>query len=132
MTENQRVNHMELQRDPRYVSRAREFFAEVALGAALSADQTEIGCLAVSELVTNAIVHGAEPMALTAVLEPHRLKVLVADGSDEAPSMTRHVSVVAEGGRGLMIVESLTDRWGWDRSEDGQGKTIWFEIRRDG
>jgi len=33
---------------------------------------------------------------------------------------------MAESGRGLQLVDTLADRWGW--SEDGVSKVVWFEI----
>lgn len=126
-----RVRQMELRRDPGEVSKAREFFSEVATSAALSPDRTEVGRLAVSELVTNAIVHGAEPMDVTTIVEPDALRVLVKDASPADPELSESASAGSTGGRGLMIVANLTDRWGWERAEQGDGKTVWFELRRN-
>ena len=30
-----------------------------------------------------------------------------------------------ESGRGLMLVEALTERWGWDLPANGSGKIVW-------
>jgi hypothetical protein len=38
------------------------------------------------------------------------------------------VDELAEGGRGVLIVEAVTDRWGWDPLPDRPGKTVWFEC----
>ena len=101
------------------------------MGAALPEDRTEIGCLAVSELVTNAILHGSDPVAVTTVVDADCLRVMVADGSAAEPVISQPAPLNAAGGRGLMIVAALTDLWGWERGDNGQGKSIWFELRRD-
>ena len=56
--------------------------------------------------------------------------VAVTDrGSSSAPTV-RSKSSVLEGGRGLVLVEALSDRWGVTR--DGTRMTrVWFEIRRE-
>ncbi|MFD9024559.1 hypothetical protein [Streptomyces parvulus] len=35
---------------------------------------------------------------------------------------------LGEGGRGLVIVAAVTDRWGVTPYADGRGKTVWFEC----
>ena len=32
------------------------------------------------------------------------------------------------GGRGLLLVAALTDRWGWYPCADGPGKTVWAVL----
>jgi len=33
-----------------------------------------------------------------------------------------------EGGRGLMLVDALTERWGWNLPPSGRGKVVWALI----
>ncbi|MGW2110564.1 ATP-binding protein, partial [Streptomyces sp. NPDC001948] len=33
-----------------------------------------------------------------------------------------------EGGRGLVLVDAVTDKWGVEPRPDGRGKTVWFEC----
>lgn len=33
-----------------------------------------------------------------------------------------------EGGRGLLLVDAVTDSWGVEVRRDGRGKTVWFEC----
>ncbi|WP_306482502.1 hypothetical protein [Streptomyces sp. AS02] len=35
---------------------------------------------------------------------------------------------LAESGRAVVIVEAVTDRWGWVPLTDRPGKTVWFEC----
>ncbi|MER5699738.1 SpoIIE family protein phosphatase [Streptomyces mirabilis] len=79
--------------------------------------------LVVSELVTNAIRYGAEPIRLR-LIRDRTLICEVSDGSSTAPHL-RRARVFDEGGRGLLLVAQLTDRWG-SRQHD-RGKTIWCE-----
>jgi len=58
--------------------------------------------LIVSELVTNALLHGTPPLHLR-IVKDHAVTCEVQDTGGDAPRM-RHVRTVDEGGRGLFIV----------------------------
>jgi anti-sigma regulatory factor (Ser/Thr protein kinase) len=90
----------------------------VRLGSRESAD----AALMVSELVTNALVHGVGTITLRIDLEVDVLRVEVADEGEVAldPSPTPG----AHGGLGLRIVERLADDWG---VRDGSTR-VWFEL----
>ncbi|WP_275557982.1 SpoIIE family protein phosphatase [Streptomyces sp. 5-6(2022)] len=79
--------------------------------------------LVVSELVTNAVRHGGTPIELR-LIRDRSLICEVFDGSSTAPHL-RRARVFDEGGRGLMLVAQLTQRWG-TRQTPG-GKLIWCE-----
>jgi anti-sigma regulatory factor (Ser/Thr protein kinase) len=85
--------------------------------------------LLVSELVTNSIKHSGceDPVRLRIWTRSSGLKVEVADGGYgfEAASVGSHDD--AEGGRGLLILEALADRWGVSRDA---GTRVWFELSR--
>ncbi|MFB7942064.1 SpoIIE family protein phosphatase [Streptomyces sp. NPDC056049] len=81
--------------------------------------------LIVSELVTNAVRHGAPPVALRLLRGDAVLTVEVRDGSATAPHL-RHAKAGDEGGRGLDICSTLADAWGV--RYEGEGKTVWAEI----
>ncbi|MEU2544136.1 SpoIIE family protein phosphatase [Streptomyces roseolus] len=84
--------------------------------------------LVVSELVTNAVRHGAPPYALRLLRGESALTVEVRDGAATAPNL-RHAKAGDEGGRGLHICAMLADAWGVRYEEDG--KTVWAEIALD-
>ncbi|NML52699.1 SpoIIE family protein phosphatase [Streptomyces sp. R302] len=67
--------------------------------------------LIVSELVTNAVRHGAPPYALRLLRGGSTLTVEVRDGAATAPHL-RHAKAGDEGGRGLHICAMLADAWG--------------------
>ncbi|MGW0576395.1 SpoIIE family protein phosphatase [Streptomyces sp. NPDC002920] len=79
--------------------------------------------LVVSELVTNAIRYGASPIQLR-LIRDRTLICEVSDGSSTSPHL-RRAHAFDEGGRGLLLVAQLTQRWG-SRQTD-RGKTIWAE-----
>jgi anti-sigma regulatory factor (Ser/Thr protein kinase) len=68
-----------------------------------------------SELVTNAIIHtDAEVIGLELgrLHDPGALAIVVTDPSPNPP-VRRDASDAAEHGRGLLMVEALSARWGW-------------------
>ncbi|MER6748564.1 SpoIIE family protein phosphatase [Streptomyces fungicidicus] len=81
--------------------------------------------LVVSELVTNAIRYGAPPIRLRLIHHASTLICEVSDTSHTAPHL-RRVKTWDEGGRGLLLVAQLTQRWGSRHTADG--KTIWAEL----
>src|SRR5690606_35755537 len=81
--------------------------------------------LVVSELVTNAIRYGAPPIRLRLIHDAATLICEVSDTSHTAPHL-RRAKTWDEGGRGLLLVAQLTQRWGSRHTADG--KTIWAEL----
>lgn len=112
----------DLPADPAVVSNARKRAAAqlAAWGLDDAVFTTE---LVVSELVTNAIRYGAEPIRLRLIRDT-ALICEVFDGSSTAPHL-RRARIFDEGGRGLLLVASLTERWGTRYTSTG--KTIWAE-----
>ncbi|MET9972757.1 ATP-binding protein, partial [Streptomyces sp. NPDC006356] len=80
--------------------------------------------LIVSELVTNAIRYGGGPIQLR-LIRGRTLIIEVSDGSASAPHL-RRARVFDEGGRGLLLVAQLAQRWGTRPAPTG--KTIWAEL----
>ncbi|MFF5252829.1 SpoIIE family protein phosphatase [Streptomyces leeuwenhoekii] len=79
--------------------------------------------LLLSELVTNAIRYGGEPIRVR-VLRDRTLICEVADSSNTSPHL-RYAAMTDEGGRGLFLVAQIAERWG-TRYTPG-GKVIWAE-----
>ena len=85
--------------------------------------------LLTSELVTNAVRHEAGQRAQAVVLaiacSRGRLRVDVHDTSRSLPAVAE-VSADAETGRGLLLVETLSDEWGCYRTP--AGKAVYFTL----
>ena len=79
--------------------------------------------LVVSELVTNAIRYGGDPIQLRLIYD-RALICEVSDGSSTSPHL-RRARTLDEGGRGLLLVAQLTKNWGTRHTSTG--KTIWAE-----
>ncbi|MEG8275131.1 SpoIIE family protein phosphatase [Streptomyces sp. AHA2] len=108
--------------DPAQVAVIRQ--AATDLLTAWGLDETAfVTELVVSELVTNAIRYGAPPVQLR-LIRDRTLICEVSDGSSTSPHL-RRAHQDDEGGRGLLLVAQLTQRWG--SRQTSRGKTIWCE-----
>ncbi|MFG2022117.1 SpoIIE family protein phosphatase [Streptomyces sp. NPDC048825] len=122
--EASRVATWDVPPDPALVARTRKDAVEQLDVWGL--DETAFAAeLVVSELVTNAIRYGSPPVRLRLIHEDATLICEVSDGSSAAPHL-RRARTFDEGGRGLLLVAQLTERWGSRHTDDG--KTIWAEL----
>ncbi|HEX2177718.1 MAG TPA: SpoIIE family protein phosphatase [Nocardioidaceae bacterium] len=119
------VEHtLQLSNAPDAVPAARRFVREQLHGTALEhrADDCE---LILSELVTNATLHGRPPVTVGVQISADRARLEVADTSAGTPVRPVH-GPEAMTGRGLMLVDALSERWGLDRRP--RGKLVWAEV----
>jgi anti-sigma regulatory factor (Ser/Thr protein kinase) len=94
----------------------------------LAPEIREAAELMVSELATNAVVHADSSFEVLIDVTGTSLLVEVTDHGVGAPrpqSPGEH----DPHGRGLRIVQALSDSWGIDHRESGAGKTVWFTVR---
>lgn len=82
--------------------------------------------LAASELVANAVVHAQTQMVVVLEHWEHMLNIIVEDCSS-APPIIGKENLMAENGRGLQIVESLSDVWGYELTP--KGKCVWAGFK---
>jgi anti-sigma regulatory factor (Ser/Thr protein kinase) len=112
---------------------AREFTGQLLRGwglLVLAEDATVI----VSELVTNALRHGLRDLSSATAtqveliwwLRAGEITCMVTDPGAEPPVMAP-ADPLAEAGRGLHVVEALSDTWGWTRLE-GCRKAVWATL----
>ena len=108
---------------PHAPGEARRFLA-AALERWDRPDLVERGALLMSEIVTNAFLHGAGDIRIVVSLGPV-LRIEVHDSGNGMP-VPRAYPPSAPTGRGLVLVEALSDRWGSEPG--GRGKTVWCEL----
>ena len=121
----ERSDHMHLQPVPRLVASARRFVRDRLPD--LPDDTVEALLLMTSEIVTNAVIHARTPIELGVTVSRENVLVTVHDldlvRTAQQPYSDR------DGGRGLGMVRELSDEFAVDR-HDGDGKTVWFRVRR--
>ncbi|WP_327190563.1 ATP-binding protein [Streptomyces xinghaiensis] len=125
------------------VPRARALLHAVLADWGIGQDAAETAELVLSELVTNALrvpVPGDWQVGVRIVRAEADglLRLEVSDAGRGIPEV-REPADDDPGGRGLLLVETLSHRWGVREREAGIGKTVWAELkapdivpRRDG
>ncbi|MFI7013726.1 ATP-binding protein [Streptomyces sp. NPDC050164] len=89
--------------------------------------------LVITELTANAATHaapgttGPPEIRLGFLLNPTHLLVTVSDPDDHPPVYAPAGSALQEHGRGLCIVEALSEEWGWTPCPPA-GKTVWARL----
>ncbi|WSR20372.1 SpoIIE family protein phosphatase [Streptomyces sp. NBC_00853] len=118
----ERIAQWDVPPDPAAVSRVRNACARrlEEWGLEDIAFTTE---LILSELITNAIRYGTEPIRVR-LLYDRSLVCEVSDGSSTSPHL-RRAEDTDEGGRGLFLVAQFALRWGTRYTD--RGKIIWSE-----
>src|SRR5689334_11463742 len=120
-----------LRHDPYAARTAREFTSSALRTWGLEHLVDDTGVV-VSELVTNAVRHGTRNPVhprtapdIRVILCQTELSVLcaVTDPSDQGPCL-REPDYEAEGGRGLQVVQGVSEMWGWAPLET-RGKAVW-------
>lgn len=118
---------------PRGVQDARRWVVQTCrdIGRPELTECAEVG---VSELVTNALLHGEPPLSVRVRGTREHPRVEVRDASTRPPilpheGMTGDDDLLLTFGRGLDIVARSCDAWGADIEEDG--KIVWFAPAED-
>ncbi len=82
--------------------------------------------LCTSELTTNALLHAGTPAQVHIDLSAERLLVSVADTGTRGAVTRARTDALSSRGRGLGLIEELSDTWGTDPTV--RGSTVWFEM----
>ncbi|QTE01105.1 ATP-binding protein [Streptomyces cyanogenus] len=115
-------------RDRRSVRLAREFARETLTDWATAGRGDDV-LLCVSELATNALLHGVPAgRGFLLRLTLHTDGAVRVEVHDSGPGEVRapEASADAEHGRGLLLVAALADKWGV--GERNPGKIVWCEF----
>jgi anti-sigma regulatory factor (Ser/Thr protein kinase) len=99
--------------------------------------------IVISEVVTNAVAAsttqdphawprqiGLPAIQLGLMSDGTRVVIEVWDANPNAP-IVKQADLADESGRGLMLVEALSQRWGWDALPGWNGKVVWVELRAE-
>ena len=114
---------MAIEPNPTAVRTSRRLVAD-AMGP-VDEDVFDRALLCASELVTNAIEHAEPPAGLRVSVDGRTVRIEVDDSTEQLPTI-RHPDETSVRGRGMLIVQRCSDRWGIV-SRPG-GKTVWCEL----
>lgn len=121
-----------LECQPVAVSAGRHFIAERLFEWGVESSDIAFGSLsdvllAASELLSNA-VRVCEGQQIGVAVQAHRdeIRISVTDPQPGAAAVVLDSGPYAEGGRGLALVEAVTERWG--QEVHGGHKTVWFAV----
>jgi anti-sigma regulatory factor (Ser/Thr protein kinase) len=91
----------------------------------------DLAVLVISELVTNAVRHTASTAIMCQVRSTDRLVHVEVKDEGAGSSTPRKLApdADAESGRGLLLVDTLTDAWGVRSSDPDGGRTVWATFR---
>jgi anti-sigma regulatory factor (Ser/Thr protein kinase) len=89
-------------------------------------DLIDDAILVVSELATNAVIHGRSQFSVQLRRIGSNVRVEVLDDCGHEPSPAA-APQFATGGRGLSLVAAVSRQWGFERIDD-HGKSVWAEF----
>ncbi len=103
----------------------RRFVVDSLRGWRVPEPIVEVAALVTSELVANAVNHAPPPGYLQVRADSERVRIEVSDSGAQEPRMVRP-GAAAAGGRGLLLIDRLASRWGWEVRPPG--KIVWCEV----
>ena len=121
------AHEAEFDDDATSVSRARAFVTLHLLDHDLDRLVDDLQ-LVVSELATNALLHGGTGFFVVLLAVDDAVRLEVRDGSDAVP-IEIEARTLDVGGRGVAIVSTLSRDWGVTAQISG-GKAVWAEFSR--
>jgi anti-sigma regulatory factor (Ser/Thr protein kinase) len=122
-----RKRTLRLEALPKAIGEARHWAGAVASDRLEDAQRANLK-LVISEIVTNALRHGAPGQSIDVAVTP-KLGYLCVQVTDDGPGLVprpRALEPDLDGGYGLYFVEQLTRRWGVTR--ENRRTRVWFEL----
>jgi ABC-type transporter Mla MlaB component len=107
--------------------RSRELVTE-ACGRWDQPDLAGPACIVVTEMVNNVVAHAHTQMIVLLAVRRAAMAVAVRDRSNTVPQFTGPVPATSYGGRGLLLIDSVADRWGSLPLETG--KVVWALLQQ--
>jgi anti-anti-sigma regulatory factor len=86
-------------------------------------------CIVLTEMVNNVVAHARTPMSVMLARHGDTMTVAVRDRSRTAPRFGGLPAPTSYGGRGLVLIDSVSSRWG--TLELGDGKVVWARLAND-
>ncbi|MEV0898758.1 anti-anti-sigma factor [Actinoplanes sp. NPDC049802] len=83
-------------------------------------------CIVATEMVNNVVAHVRTPMRFLLARHGDTMSVAVRDGSTVVPRFTGPVPASSYGGRGLLLIDAVSARWGHLALDDG--KVVWARL----
>ncbi|MGC4867752.1 ATP-binding protein [Micromonospora sp. DT53] len=90
---------------------------------------TDPACIAITELVNNVVAHARTPMTVRLAPQEDTLHLAVHDHSPLRPTFAGISPPTRAGGRGLLLIDTVTRRWGSSAVPDG--KVVWCVLHPD-
>jgi len=100
------------------------------LASHLSTDRREEVEVMVSELATNCVRHAVAAFEVAVERLPGSMRVEVTDAGGGQPVL-RMTDALTPSGRGLRLVDLMSDDWGIDRTDAGATR-VWFVVTQEG
>ena len=99
--------------------------------ADVDAPVREMAAVLVAELATNSVLHAATAFTVAIVVAADVVRVEVTDQGGGTPTLLASEPDSTKG-RGLVMVDGLSSRWGVAPRADQRSTTVWFELQRRG
>ncbi|MFI6238624.1 ATP-binding protein [Micromonospora sp. NPDC050795] len=90
---------------------------------------TDPACIAITEMVNNVVAHARTPMTVRLAPRETTLHLAVRDHSPHQPTFAGMSPPDRAGGRGLLLIDTVTRRWGSTAVPDG--KVVWCVLHPD-
>ena len=122
--------HLDLPASPPAVRLARDFVASTLNGleAAVPEQARWAARLVASELVTNAVMHARTTIDVGVVCTCERVLIAVSDKAAAPRTWSGDTIEADESGRGMVIITTIADDFGWLVDPEGNGKTMWAVV----
>src|SRR5205085_2727462 len=123
------VRRVRLPADRRTPGAAREIVRATLTEVELTELMNE-ALLLTTEIATNGVVHAQTDIDLEVVADRDQVTVTVTDFASGLPArVTPNGVQLAEGGRGMLLVDHFASAWG--TTHHGSGKGVWFRLARE-